>query len=342
MDLRWLREGGGEVGMKGQIALCCVAGMMLLGSTGAAASTVHATAAGSGGLIAFSTGFDGGDPSLTSQIFTIRPSGSGLRQLTHVPRGDHALNPGFSASGKRIAFESDLTGNFEVWVMNVDGSGQTQLTSDPTVQNFHPRWSPDGTRIAFTQCTFPFGVAECHIAAMNANGSGITLLTSGHWADGDPCGSGIPIGGPEYSPDGSRITFDSNRGGFQSAVWVMDANGAGMRRLTAARLEAFSPDWSPQGTHIAFSSNACVVGSDVWVMQADGSAAHALTDIPSDHNGAFESYSPDGNRIVLVSDLRHPDGCCSDIFVMDASGSGLHPILTNQPTALLTDWGPSG
>lgn len=333
--------------MRRRIALCCVGGAMIVGSTGVTASAVHATAAGGSGLIAFSTGFDGSDPTLTSQIFTIRPDGSGIRQLTHVPHGDHALNPGFSASGKRIAFESDVTGNFEVWVMNADGSGQTELTSDPTFQNFHPRWSPDGTRIAFTQCTFPFGVAECHITVMNSNGSGITQLTTGHWADGDPCGSspaagsGNPVGGPEYSANG-EITFDSNRGGFNSAVWVMRADGTGMRRLTAPNLVAFSPDWSPRGTDIAFTTHACLPGSDVWVMRADGSGAHALTHLPSTHNAGFESYSPDGNRIVLVSDLRHPDGCCSDIFVMDASGSGLHPILTNQPTALLTDWGPSG
>lgn len=334
--------------MRRRITLASLAVTIVLGSTGVTGLTARATSAGSGGLIAFSTGADGSDPSLTSQIFTIRPDGSGLRQVTHVPPGSHALNPGFSATGRKIAFESDVTGNFEVWVMNADGSGQTEVTRDPTFQNFHPRWSPNGATIAFTRCTFPFGVADCHIAVLSANGGAITQLTSGHWADGDSCGSaptagnGNPIGGPEYSPDGSEIAFESNRGGLQSAVWVMRANGAGLKRLTAAKLVAFWPEWSPHGTQIAFTTHGCIVGSDIWAMQADGNGQHALTHVPSNHNAGFESYSPDGSKIVFTSDILDPNAATSAIFVMNADGSGRHAILTTQPTVLLVDWGRSG
>jgi Tol biopolymer transport system component len=334
--------------MRRRITLVSVAATAVLGSMGVAASTARATAAGGSGLIAFSTGADGSDPTLTSQIFTIRPDGSGLRQVTHVRAGKHALNPGFSATGKKIAFESDVTGNFEIWVMNADGSGQTELTRNQTFANFHPRWSPNGTTIAFTRCTFPFGVADCHIAVISSNGGPITELTSGHWADGDSCGSapnagsGNPVGGPEYSPDGSKIAFDSNRGGLESAVWVMNANGTNLRRLTAPSLEAFWPDWSPQGGQIAFTNHACVPGSDIWAMHADGTGGHALTHLPSNHNAGFESYAPDGSRIVLTSDLLDPNAATSAIFVMNADGSGLHAILTTQPSVLLVDWGRSG
>jgi Tol biopolymer transport system component len=333
--------------MRRRITLAGAAVTALLGSV-VAGSTAHAATAGSGGLIAFSTGFDGSDPTLTSQIFTIRPDGSGLRQVTHVRAGQHAVDPGFSATGKKIAFESDVTGNFEIWVMNADGSAQTELTNDPTVANFHPRWSPNGATIAFTRCTFPFGVADCHIAVISANGGQITELTSGHWADGDPCGSapnagsGNPVGGPEYSPDGSKIAFDSNRGGFDSAVWVMNANGSGLRRITAPTLEAFRPDWSPNGSQIAFTTHACLPGSDVWAVDANGTGGHALTHLPSNHNAEFESYSPDGTRIVLTSDKLDPSAATDAIFVMNADGSGLHPILTTQTTVLFVDWGRSG
>jgi Tol biopolymer transport system component len=334
--------------MRRRITLASVAITAVLGSMGVAGSTARAAAAGSSGLIAFSTGADGSDPSLTSQIFTIRPDGSGLRQVTHVRAGKHALNPGFSATGKKIAFESDVSGNFEIWVMNADGSGKTELTRDQTFANFHPRWSPNGATIAFTRCTFPFGVADCHIAIISSIGGPITELTTGHWADGDSCGSapnagtGNPIGGPEYSPDGSKIVFDSNRGGLESAVWVMNANGTNLRRLTAPSVEAFWPDWSPQGGQIAFTNHACVPGSDIWAMHADGTGGHALTHLPSNHNAGFESYAPDGSRLALTSDLLDPNAATSAIFVMNADGSGLHAILTTQPSVLLVDWGRSG
>jgi TolB protein len=335
--------------MRRRIVLFSLLGSVALGMVGVGGPTTYAASPGGSGLIAFSTGFDGSFSSSTSQIFTVLPNGSGLQQLTHVATGQHALSPGFSSNGTRIAFQSDATGNFEIWAMSSAGGGQAQLTNDPTFQNFHPRWSPDGTRIVFTRCTFSFGAPVCHIAVMNADGTGISELTSGHWADGDACGSspafgtGLPAGGAEYSPDGSQIAFDSNRGGFESAVWVMNANGSGLKRLTAARLEAVSPDWSPDGTHLAFMTNGCrPLRVNVWVMGADGSGAHALTNLPHDHNALFEAYSPDGRQIVLVSDLRYSNRCCDDLYVMNTNGSGLHSILTTQPTVLLTDWGPAG
>jgi Tol biopolymer transport system component len=168
---------------------------------------------------------------------------------------------------------------------------------------------------------------------MSATGGGITTLTSGHWTDGDP----------EFSPDGSKIAFDSNRGGLEGAVWVMNANGSGMKRLTAPNLEAVFPDWSPDGSLITFSTNCCrPLGTNQWVMRANGADAHPLRSIPKDHNAGIGSYSPNGKKIVLVSDLRYPDLCCSDLYVMNADGSDLHTILVNQPSVFFSDWGPAG
>jgi TolB protein len=198
------------------------------------------------GRIAFSTGFDGMDPSRRSQIFTVHADGSDLRRLTHVGPRHHAVAPAFSPNGKRILYSSDVSGSFQIWVMNGDGSGKTQLTRTRRLENTVPTWSPDGAKIAFSRCRpLPFGFHDCHIAVMRVNGSRVAVLTRGHWVDG----------APKFSPDGERIVFDSDRGGLESAVWVMKANGSRMHRLTPPRLEAFWPDWSPHQTHITFTTN---------------------------------------------------------------------------------------
>ena len=284
------------------------------------------------GRIAFSTGFDGTDPSLTSQIFTVRADGSDLRQLTHVGQGKHAVAPVFSPDGKRILYQSDVSGSFQIWVMKADGSAKTRLTHNDGFNNIFPSWSPDGSKIVFGRCRpLPFGFLECHIAVMGANGSDVAVLTRGHWNDL----------APKFSPDGRRIVFVSDRGGLEAAVWIMNEDGGEMRRLTPPRLEAISPDWSPDQAHITFSTNCCrAVGGDLWTMRADGSHPHALTAIPEDHNAAFGSYAPNGRKIVLVSDIRYPTLCCNDLYVMNADGSGMHTILTDTPTVLFSDWGP--
>ena len=318
--------------MKRLMALLAVAGVATLGMT-VSGGPALAAFPGTNGRIAFSTGGDGSDPSITGQIFTVRPDGTGLRRLTHVPKGKHAISPSFSPDGRRIAYQSDQSGTWHIWIMNADGSGQTRLTNNPNVQDLNPSWSPDGSSIVFARCfPQPFGILDCHIAVMSASGGAITVLTHGHWGDADP----------EFSPDGTRIAFDSNRRGLEAAVWVMNANGTDLRRLTAPRLEAFWPDWSPDGSHIAFQTNCCVAGSDVWVMGADGSRPHALTNLPSTHNAGFERYSPDGTKMVLQSDLRlAPGTCCGDVYVMNANGTDLHRIVASR-TTLFTDWGPAG
>ncbi|MCH7836091.1 MAG: PD40 domain-containing protein, partial [Chloroflexi bacterium] len=107
------------------------------------------------------------------------------------------VGPGVSATGK-IAFDSDRDGNFEVYVVNADGSGLSNLTGSPAL-DLGPAWSPDGSRIAFTSDRD----GNIEIYVMNADGSGLTRLTD------DPAGDRRPA----WSPDGSGITCKCDREG---------------------------------------------------------------------------------------------------------------------------------
>jgi len=144
----------------------------------------------------------------------MNPDGSARTRLTNTPGTDTWA--AWSPDGTKIAFASSRSGNNEIYVMNADGTGQTRVTDtpplDPQDPSFTggPRWSPDGTKIAFTtNKDFNY-----EIYVMNANGTGQTRLTNLATDDESP----------DWSPDGSRLAFVSDReGGHQ--VWVMNADG---------------------------------------------------------------------------------------------------------------------
>ena len=207
----------------------------------------------------------------------------------------------------RIAFASDRDGNFEIYVMNADGSGQTRLTDNPAYDG-SPAWSPDGSRITF--------VADrdrnWDIYVMDTDGSEQTRLTDNLTVDIDPA----------WSPDGSRIAFLSRRD-----IYVMNADGSELTQLTDNRAEDGSPAWSPDGSRIAFHSERDG-NPEIYVMNADGSGQTRLTDNPA-YDGE-PAWSPDGRRLVFVS---HRDGNF-EIYVMNPDGS---ERLTYNP---MDDWDP--
>jgi Tol biopolymer transport system component len=161
--------------------------------------SADATFPGKNGVIAFesnrTTGKDVHNPTGDTEIFTIRPDGGGLEQLTHNKAED--FSPAFSPNGHQIAFVSERDGDFEVYKMGADGSHERNLTRNPA-NDFHPAFSPDGRRIAFT--TSRKG-DFFEIFAMNADGSSPRNLTRNQVDDSDP----------DFSPDGRHLAFTTSR-----------------------------------------------------------------------------------------------------------------------------------
>jgi dipeptidyl aminopeptidase/acylaminoacyl peptidase len=328
--------------MTGRVrALIACAAVGLIGLVSAA--TAQATFPGTNGRIAFSQGDlvppiggEPGDLSIHSQVFTIGANGGGLTQLTHVANDQGAGSPDWSPDGKRIVYESNQSGAFHVWVMNANGSAQTQLTHRSGFEDFQPSWSPDGKKILFSHCGEPFGpgnIVYCDIDVMNANGTHVkTLLSSGHWSNVRP----------NYSPDGKKIAFSSDRGGLQSAIWVMDADGSGLKRLTAPNLRAFWPDWAPGGHRILFSDHCCLPHSNLWTVRPDGSGLTKLTDVAQQLDAAFASYSPNAQRIVTFFSQGCGDSPCQHFYTLHSDGTHFQRVVTGKPDTFLTDWGPGG
>ncbi len=170
------------------------------------------------------------------EIYVMKADGSGVTRLTR--RSVSA--PVWSPDGSRIAFMCDRDGSYEICVMNSDGSGQRNLTSNPH-WDCAPSWSPDGSRIAFITGRDDHAPAHCEadhckgeIYVMNADGSGVTRLTDNAAYDGHT----------RWSPDGSSIAFVSDRDA-NSEIYVMNADGSGQTNLTNNPAYDWGPSWGP-------------------------------------------------------------------------------------------------
>ena len=216
--------------------------------------------------------------------------------------GAEAAFPGVNG---RIVFESTPDGARNIFVMNSDGSGRTQLTAG--TQDAWPDWSPDGTKIAFDSRSS--GTRD--IWVMNPDGSGKTDLTGG--ANDTQ---------PAWSPDGQRIAF-ARQVGLQFDIFVMDADGTDQVNVTPDGLNQSGASWSPDGTRIAFTQD-----SDIWVMNADGSGRTQLT---TEGANSLADWSPDGSKIAFHRNL-------SEVYVMNADGSGQ----TSLGPGTDPSWSPDG
>ncbi len=314
--------------------LALIAVPLSMAAVAAVAAPAGATFPGHDGLIAFSQGdmfpgggalVPGGGPSMHSQIYTIPPSGGAATQLTHVPSNRAAAAPAWSPDGKRIVYESNQSGEFRIWVMSANGSGQSQVTHEKQrFEDFLPSFSPSGKRIVYSRCgEFAGFFAFCDLDTIALDGSNRkTLLSAGHWTNMRA----------EYSPDGRQIVFQSDRGGYISAVWTMRADGSQLRRLTPPIMEAFWPNFAPNGRRLVFSDNFDRAATNTWTMRSSGGGLRQLTHVRRGPGGGFSSYSPSGTRIVSIC----PNKCLS---TMSADGSHLKRVATGISFTFLPDWG---
>lgn len=196
--------------------------------------------------------------------------------------------------GSRILFERIAPdGSVDLWAMDGAGRNQALFLEDAADADF----APSGRLLAFDRAAT--GLAP-DIFVVRTDGSGLRRLTDAPGLDF----------WPDWSPDGRRITFTSDRGG-KSDIYVMDADGSNVERLTDEPNGAEGSVWSPDGRRIAFVSVASGVPR-IAVMDRNGGTPTVLTDGPD-----FEpAWSPDGRHIAFVS---FRDGS-RELYLMRADG----------------------
>ena len=243
---------------------------------------------------------------------------------TDVPRivaASFAPSPGGAVTGPEIAFATNRAGNWDIYLMRSDGSGQAPLIATSR-DELHPAWSPDGSRIAFDRRV---NGSNTEIFIADADGRNERQITSRSTPDSDPF----------WSPDGTRLVFVGIQQG-QADLWVINADGSGLRRLVESPGDDTSPVWSPDGTAIAFESDRDG-NPEVYRVAAAGGSAVRLTSAAGDDG--YPSWSPDGSELAFVKSGQTGNW---DIWRMNADGSNQRRVTTDVAEDYDPDWSRNG
>jgi len=253
-------------------------------------------------------------------------------QLTKDPADD--IHPDWSPDGK-IVFSSNRSGNYDIYVMNFDGSGVKQLTNDPMDEVF-PSWSNDGKKIVYVKGYFYGGnwfwqndVNNGEIWMMNADGSNKQKITDG-------------VASPVFNPSDNEIAFVSGNilriykynlnthsltnitpkfylkygggifrlswfgdkiayDGYPFGIQVFGSNGGNYKQVYKTDDGPVNPDWSPDGSKIAYSNNTWRNGyvNNIEIIDLATKKVTVLENTSS--IDSWPSWSPDGKKIAFVS-----------------------------------------
>lgn len=228
-----------------------------------------------------------------------------------------ALTPRYSPDYKSILYLSYLNGSPRVYRIDPATGAQTLIVQSRNPV-FAPRWSPDGKWVLYSMAIG--GNTDIYKVSSAGGGTPVKLTDS----------PGIDIGG-SFSPDGSKIVFESDRSGSQQ-VYTMNADGSNQQRISFFGGRAATPEWSPRGDQIAFTH---IAGNfRIAVMSPGGGELRYLTDSWQDE---APSWSPNGRIIQFFRTARNTGK--TSIWQVDLTGRNERRIVTpvdgSDPA-----WGP--
>jgi TolB protein len=179
-----------------------------------------------------------------------------------------------------------------------------------------------------------FDGVQSDIYTMSPNGRHLVNLTPGSAADEDF---------PHWSPDGRKIAFWSTRKNWANLtgdqeIFVMNADGTGLRQVTFNEVDDGAPAWSPDGDRLVFHRWLSDANADLITVRVNGTGERNLTNSPAVVE-RYPAWSPDGREIVFS---RDDSGVQNDIYMIRADGSHLRPLADTPADEEYANWSPDG
>jgi len=264
------------------------------------------------------------------KIYGINADGTGNKIMIDASIGlnHHDISP----NGQRIACVGYIDATFNTWsihVFNIDGTGLTRLTNTSNVMDSEPKWSPDGTQLAFTRFYQNFQKEELWL--MNADGSNQHYI-------------GVDGFAAKWSSDGNSFIYSSKISGNYE-IYTCDTDGSNIQQLTNTTLDETFPIYSPSGTQIAYNASSGEYNTpgnsstyEIHTMNSDGTNISKITN--NNFMDAYPRWSPDGTRLAFESDRHEANKW--EVYIMNVDGSNARRV-TNSPsgiTAINAVWRP--
>jgi len=279
----------------------------------------------------------------TRLAFAILRQNADLWRLPLAPDSSRPLGPperlvsstredsrgAWSPDGRTIAFNSDRSGEMNIWLRSLQDGSERALTTGPG-GDFQPRFSPDGSSVVF----FSSRAGSADIWSADAATGALTQLTKSGAMDANPC----------YSPDGSKVAYQSDEGG-RLEVWIMGAQGEAPKALTRSGVSGHFLRFTRDGSAVVFMAAGST--GHLMAVPVDGGEPQPFADVTG---GSHISFTPDDSRIADV--LGHQTvwlspvagGERTKLFAFDDPRDRIdYPVLSPDGHALLFDvFRPSG
>ena len=260
--------------------------------------------------------------SQTDSEIQLQPTDSGAARTLLSWPGQVITNAVVSPDGKTILFDSDRSGNSDIWSLPVSGGEPVPFIASPMDDRL-PEYSPDGSQVRFQSDR----AGSIDLWIVPATGGAPRQLTEGPATDGEGT----------WSPDGKTIVFVSNRGGAGGDLWLIPSAGGEATRLTQGNVRPSSVRWSRDGKNIFFVGERTGGGQEQYRIAASGGRPQALGAKPGIGNSRL---SPDGSQVSYSSF----DGGWAFLDVIPATGGAPRRLTTEtervfHPYAI---WSPDG